>query len=231
MYLTFKSMQGFSVKTFEQEIVGHIKSFYLDELTWTVRYIIIDAILSPDKKSAIITPVAVDRIKPAERMVTLSLKTEQFNNSPEADDVMPFSREKEIELAERYEWPAYWTNMSASMPGVVEELADTKVPQEEQKDNHNHLRDMNEIISYHLVAQGDRVGVVDDFIVGTDTWHTAFVIVDTAPILPGKQVLLPPTAISGIDWQMKSVTASTTAHNVKKAPHYTSDTLEKLQVD
>lgn len=230
MYFTFKDIQGCAVKSFEQDIVGHVRSFYIDDETWTVRYIVINTILSPEQKSAIITPIGIERIVLPERMITLSLKTDQILKSPEADDIMPLSREQEIEFSERYEWPVYWTNLSSSMPGVVEELADAKAG-EEPENPKNDLRDLNEMTSYHLSAQGSNVGVVDDFIIADETWHTAFVIVDTSPILPNRHVMLPPRAISDIDWKQKSITTAMTAGSVKKAPSYTADTLHKLQAD
>ncbi len=230
MYLTFKNLQGFSVKTFEQDIVGHVRSFYIDEETWTVRYISIDTILSPDKKSAVIAPSAIDRLMPAERMITLSLKTGHIQNSPAADDIMPLSREKEIEFSERYEWPAYWTNLSATTPGVVEELA-TSAPPEESRTLDNHLRDFEKMITYNLMAQGKNVGVVDDFIVDHTTWHTAFVIVDSSPLLPGRRVMLPPRVIAEIDSTQKSILADVTTESIKKAPAFEDGTLENLQTE
>jgi uncharacterized protein YrrD len=230
MYITFANIQGFSVKTWDQDIVGHIKSLYFDELTWTVRYILIETILFVDKKTAIIAPVAIDKIKPDERMVVLSLKKEHIEKSPDVDGVMPLSREKELELAERYEWPAYWEDLSASMPEVVEELAISKEsPTADRTEMENNpIRDMAAILSYQVVAQDDSAGSAKDFIFDTDTWHVAFLIVNVSG-LHGHDVMLPPTAIAKVDWQEKTVYTGTLADTVKKAPEFTKDTLEKLQ--
>lgn len=231
MYTTFCNIQGFSVKTWDQEIVGHIKSLYFDELTWTVRYILIETILFVDKKTAIITPVTIDKIKLDERMVVLSLKKDHIEKSPDIDGVMPLSREKELDLAERYEWPAYWEDLSASMPDVVEELTISKEsPTAERSEMENNpVRDMATILSYQVVAQRDSIGSAKDFIFDTDTWHVAFLIVYVAG-LRGQEVMLPPTAIAQVNWQEKAVYTNTQADTVKKAPEFTKETLDKLQV-
>ena len=234
MYLKFTDVQNFSIKTWNQDIVGHLDSLYFDNLTWNVRYLVVNTILFSENRSVLISPVAVDMLKPQERMVVVNLKTDQIENSPNVDYKPPLSRQKETELAEYYEWPPYWREIAERMPNVAEELADSREQEMEKSEKKSerapHIRDADEIIGYTLKAPDGRVGTIDDFIFDSDTWHISFAIVDTSPILPGHHVMLPPTSLPKIDSANGAVLTEMSEDNVKKAPQFTDDTLEKLQV-
>lgn len=81
-----------------------------------------------------------------------------------------------------------------------------------------HLRSSAEEVGYRIRATDGDIGHVEDFIVDDQNWAIAEMVVDTRNWLPGKKVLVPPGAITGIDWENGEVSVDLKREELKRAP-------------
>jgi hypothetical protein len=78
------------------------------------------------------------------------------------------------------------------------------------------------VVGYAIRAADGELGHVEDFVVEDDSWKIAGMVVDTRNWLPGKKVLVPPSAIADIDWEGRQVTVAMTREELKRAPEAAS---------
>ncbi len=83
-----------------------------------------------------------------------------------------------------------------------------------------HLRSMNEVDGYHILAQDGGLGHVQDFLLEEADWSVRYLVVDTRNWIPGRVVLLPPKFVSEVDWQESTVRVNLTREQVRTSPEY-----------
>lgn len=241
MLRSMKELTGYNIKDTNNENVGKADDFYFDDLTWIVRYLIVNIGVWLPGKKVLISPVAIRR--PGQGVgvdLPLSLTKQQIENAPRIDHDLPVSRMHEIQLAEHYQWPAYWTDvtfMDAHRVGMhpeqyLERMKEIGQRQEKSRspvlektlttdlDATTHLRSTGEVIGYHIHATDDDIGHVEDFIVDTATWHIRYMVVDTKNWWPGKKVLVSPAWIEDISWLEEKVYVGLTRQTIKNSPEF-----------
>lgn len=92
-------------------------------------------------------------------------------------------------------------------PGVdkLPPLSRTLEAAAEQRAQESHLRSSREVVGYAIRAVDGDVGDVEDLVVDDKTWEITDVVVDTRRWLPGKKVLVPPSAVDSIDSERRQV--------------------------
>lgn len=80
------------------------------------------------------------------------------------------------------------------------------------------LRTTNHIIGYKIAASDGEIGHCNDFLFRDDDWSISYLTVDTGGWLPGKKIVLPPSAVSRPDWESKTIPVAMTVEQVKKGP-------------
>ena len=71
----------------------------------------------------------------------------------------------------------------------------------------------------HAVLGNDgRIGTVKDFLFVDDRWRVRWLVVDTGAWLPGRKVLIHPSAIAEIDTAMEEITTPLTKRQVEGSP-------------
>lgn len=80
------------------------------------------------------------------------------------------------------------------------------------------LRRLKQLRGFTIAATDDDIGSVGDFYFEDDTWFIRYVIVDTGPWLLGRQVLISPVAVKGIDWEANKVFVNLTKKQVEDSP-------------
>ncbi len=90
--------------------IGHVEDFMIDEISWNIRYMIIDTRnLLPGKK-VIVSPEWIEKIEWAISKVFLKLTKDEIKNSPEYNPSLPFERDYEDKIYEYYGKRKYWEN-------------------------------------------------------------------------------------------------------------------------
>lgn len=204
-----KELEKFSIRASDGEI-GKVRDFYLEELHWKVRYLVVDAGGWLVDRKVLIAPQTV--LTPAGKDKTLPVKLtrEQVRHSPPIDMAKPVSRQNEEKLRLHYGWEPYWTAIYAS----DEELA--AIPD----GGDPHLRSASEIIGDRIETRDGSIGHVEDLLIEDGTWAIRYFIVDTRNWWPGKKVLLSPWWVTEIDWARSTVSLELTRDQVKTSPEY-----------
>lgn len=100
-------LTDFSLKVTDGEI-GKIINFIVEDISWTVRYLLVDTSKWLAGRKVLISPLWAKSILWAEKMVELDLNKAQVEQSPEYDPYQPIERLYEDRLYKYYGKPQYW---------------------------------------------------------------------------------------------------------------------------
>ena len=93
--------------------IGKVKDFLFDDITWTIRYLVVDTGTWLLSRQVLLAPVTVEEIKGDEEELWVNLTKTQVENSPNIRADMPVSLQQQIDLHNYYVWPHYWTAINA----------------------------------------------------------------------------------------------------------------------
>jgi hypothetical protein len=85
------------------------------------------------------------------------------------------------------------------------------------------LRHQSQISDYTLRASDGPVGIVSDFLFDDKTWLVRWLVIDTGNWLPGRRVLLPPSALAHVNHIGRQFSVRLTMQQVKDCPDIESD--------
>ena len=71
---------------------------------------------------------------------------------------------------------------------------------------------------FQILATDGEIGKVHDFFLDDECWAIRYLMVDTGHWLPGRKVLLPPSAIENPQWRERSFSVPLTREQVKTSP-------------
>jgi uncharacterized protein YrrD len=212
---------GYALRTTEK--IGHVKDFLFDDLSWGVRYIVVDTGTWLPGKQVLVSPHSAGDPVREERLIPTNLTTEQVENAPALAGDRPVSRQHEIDLAEYYGWPAYWAPpLAMAPPPPPPPPAGGQEAGRHAGQGDEHLRGTEELGGYGISATDGHIGHVDDFIIDTESpqWMVRYLVVDTRDWLPGKKVLVSPEWVVGIEWAGKKVFVDHNTESIKDSPTF-----------
>lgn len=223
-------LKGFSIQATDGKI-GHVDDFYFDDVTWSVRYVVVDTGNWLTGHEVLLSPVALAGINPAERCVKVSFTRAHVAGAPDAESDRPVTRQWEAEYHDYFGWPYYWEGAglfgAGPYPGLVAEVAGPTEQLEIEKKTDNkddpHLQSARDVGDCRIAASDGEIGHVVDFIIDEESWVIRYVEVDTGNWLPGKKVLLSTRLISRIDWDAGCLQISLPRQVIQKAPPYNPD--------
>jgi sporulation protein YlmC with PRC-barrel domain len=170
-----KELTGDTIAASDGEI-GRVDEVYFDDEGWRVRYLVVDTGGWLAGRKVLISPIAIDRSRSTESAIAVGLTREQVEHSPGID---------------------------ADKPPDAKAVRELK--QAERKAGESHLRASGEVIGYSIQAADGAVGHLDDLVVDDRNWAIADLVVDTRNWLPGKKVLVSPSAVEEVDWRSREV--------------------------
>lgn len=85
------------------------------------------------------------------------------------------------------------------------------------------LRHKSEIDGYAIHASDGLIGTVSDFLFDDATWLVRWLVIDTGNWLPGRKVLLPPSALANINHIGRQFAVRLTKQQVQECPEVESD--------
>jgi uncharacterized protein YrrD len=220
--------------------VGKMSDLYFDDQRWTIRYLVVDTGGWLSGRTVLISPHAVTEIDDDALRINLSLTQQQVQKAPGVETALPVTREYEIEYNRYYGWPDYWAggglwgvgvfpagympvtgpvtgtpdaNTSAAAPSgrPVEPTQATSI------ESTNHLRSVNEVTGYTILAKDGKLGRVEDFLFEHGDWSIQDLVVDTSFWLGG-EVLLALNVVEGVDWTKRHVTVNVDRDYVRNSP-------------
>jgi hypothetical protein len=204
--------------------IGRCKDFLFDDKRWTVRYMVADTGKWLLGRKVLISPISLGEPDWNSRLFAVRLTKKQIEKAPGLDEDAPVSRQYETNWSQYYGWPYYWDGFhtwgAVNYPGALykEKILENKTIGIDSGDE--HLRSFHEVMGYHIQANDDEIGHVEDFIIDDVTWTIRFMVVDTRNWLPGRKVLITPTWISSVNWAKRKVRVDLTREQVMGSPEY-----------
>ena len=223
MLRSTKSLRGYSIMALDGEI-GKVHEFYFDDLTWIIRYMVVDTGNWLLHNMVLISPQAMKQSDWESQVIPVQLTKEQVENSPPIRTEKPVSRQMENDLHQYYGWLPYWTVSGPSTAPSIPRKGFVPEQEEEMCPPDFHLRRTKEVIGYNIQASDGEIGHLEDFIVNDDTmgneWHIRYLVVDTGTWLPGRKVLIDPAWVIKVNWPDNHVYLNLSRIEVEKSPEY-----------
>jgi hypothetical protein len=229
MFRSLHELKNYTISATDGEI-GHCRDFLFDDEFWTVRYMVANTGKWLPGRKVLISPISLDSPKWTTHQFPVKLSKKEVKKSPDLDSDAPVSRQYEMRHADVYNWPYYWVGGYAwgmeSTPELLHARAKLAAGKKsgdnvkEQDLEKNHLRSVDEVTGYKIIAEDGNIGHVHDFIVEDNVWTIRYLVISTRNLLPGKKVLISPGWISNIDWVYADVKVSLSVDAIKMAPEY-----------
>ncbi len=214
---------GYRMSATDGEI-GEVKDFYFDDVTWTIRYLVVKTGGWLVGRKVLISPDALDKSHWETGSFPVNLTKEQIRSSPDIDTEKPVYRQHEIDLNTYYPWENYWESglFSSGILSVIgfpavtghEEVIKDDTAAKEPKDG-RHLHSTQQFTGYQIHASGEELGYVDDYILDDQTWKLQFLVVNTRKWMEGKKTLISPGWIKEVQWENSIVVANLSIDSVK----------------
>lgn len=230
MKRTIKNLVGFTIGATDGEI-GNVTDFYFDDVTWTIRYVVVETGNWLSNRKVLISPEALLQCDWENETFPVNLTKDQIEKGPDIDTDQPVSRQHEMDLYAHYSWTNYWGGgLWAGGIGTTGMMMPmSNLPMEETVTNNNnnaeakgdpHLRSVKNVQGYAIHASDDTIGDVEDFIVDDSKWTIDYMVVDTGNWFPGKKVTISPNLIKEINWENSEVIINASVDEVKQSPEY-----------
>ena len=98
---------GYRIQATDGEI-GHVEDFIVDDLTWTIRYLVVDTKNWLPGRKVLVAPRWATKIEWRNGHVHLDLTRDLIKNGPEYNPDTPVNRRYETQLYDYYGRPRYW---------------------------------------------------------------------------------------------------------------------------
>ena len=224
MLLSSKNALQFSLAA-KDGAVGEVYDFYIEDSTWTIRYLVANTGSWLIRKKVLLSPLSIVKDVDLHNLsFKLDLTKAQIEEAPPADLIKTISEQYERRFFKHYKMKPYWeganlwgdSDLLKDIQGVTVDLHEGK------KKRKSTLRSAKEITGYHIQAEDGEIGHIDDFIYEEETWKIRYVIVDTRNWLPDNLVTISPDWITSVDWLNKKVIVDVNKNAIKDAPQFDS---------
>jgi sporulation protein YlmC with PRC-barrel domain len=227
MKRSVNNLVGYTISAKDGEL-GKVSEFYFDDLTWSIRYLVVNTGNWLSERKVLIPHAALGITDWKTRTSQVNLTMEQVRKSPDIETEKTVSRQNEIELFTHYALPVYWGEGFYATPiGMVPftPIIDDKLIKEEghsadKPHGDPHLRSTMKVKGYNIHATDGEIGHVEDYIIDDEKWNLCFLVVDTRNWLPGRKVLILPHWIKRIDWDESNVYVNLPKETIKNSPEY-----------
>ena len=217
MLYSIQERYGEKLRATDGEI-GHVRDFYFDDKSWTVRYLVADTGRWLTDRQVLISPQALGHLYPKGKVLLVNLTKEQIEKSPSIDEHKPVSRQHEEEFHRYYGYPYY--AQSWPLWGLAEYplVVPPPPPISAKRDRaDSHLRSARVVQRYNVEGHDGTIGEIADFLIDGRTWVLREIVVTLAD--SGKKVGLPTEKISRISYDDSIVYVdSTKAGIIEEVP-------------
>ena len=198
--------------------IGHVRDFYFDDKTWTVRYLVADTGRWLMGRLVLISPQALGHLYPEGKVLLVNLSRQQIDDSPSIDEHKPVSRQHEEEYHRHYgytyyaeSWPLWGL---ASYPVLVPPppLTDAK-----QQEVDSHLRSARDVNGYNVEGSDGTVGGVADLMIDGRTWMIREIVVECGQWYSGKKIVISTGKVSRFSYDQSTIYVDSTKAAIMEA--------------
>jgi uncharacterized protein YrrD len=223
-------ISGYTVGASDGQI-GSVTDFLFDELSWRVRWLVVDTGAFLSGRKVLLPPSALSHVNHIGHQLAVNLTRQQVKDSPDIQSDEPVSGQMETDLYDYYGWSPYWYTgfymggygcaggpFAPNSPGF--RSRERGVDHADRARGDRHLRSVKEVTGYHIHAQDGEIGHVADFLLEDGDWSVRYLVVDTRNWWPGKKVLISPRSIQSTSWSDRMVNLDVDREAVKHSPAY-----------
>jgi len=239
MLHTVKDLERYAIHATDG-LIGHVRGVYFDDESWVVRYLVVDAGGWLASRKVLISPMSVACVNQLDRVLSVSITSQQVMDSPDIDTDKPISRQHESGYLDYYGYPYYWGSGgfwgAGSFPSLLLNVSEHGMAGSDGLSNIErtqtmgearsgpgddaHLRSCEAVTGYRIEASDGHIGHVKGFLVEEATWAIRYLIVTTSDWWIGHDVLIAVRWIDKVSWLENSVTVGLTRQAVKGSPVY-----------
>lgn len=200
--------------------IGTVEDFYVDDKCWELRYLVLNTGKFPLGRKVLVPATAIDTFDPRARVVTLKQTVQEIHNGPEIDVDRPVYRQLHDLEVNYTSWVTHWIPQH-----------DLPAPETNPMPTGDaHLRSLNNVCKYTVMAFDGRVGSIADMVVDSDAWHIPLVIIDTVHYLAAGQVVLPSVHFKAIRVEDREISIDLFKDDVAKAPRIDAGVVPETHV-
>jgi hypothetical protein len=218
MHHNLKKLRGYKIAASDGPI-GSVKDFYFDDLSWAIRYLVVDTGSWLTGQLVLISPYSFGYIDEENKTLTLKLTKHQIEHSPSIDAHKPVSRQYENEYYSYYGYPTYWSGGGLwGMGGYPVIMPAAEVFNGRMDYTHRNdpdLRSAITVIGYDIEALDGTLGHITDFKVDDRSWDIRELMVDAGSWYSGKEVMISPTKVDRISYAETKVYVSLTKEDIR----------------
>ena len=233
MLTEIEGLYGHTLKAHNGEL-GRVEDFLFDDITWEVRYLVVDTGSWLSTRQVLLSPHAFGALDAENKSLEIRLTRDQVEHSPSIDAHLPVSRQHEVDYHRYYGWPAYWTHAAAPGPEGDPVAA---VPTGEAVENREtprrpedrHLRSARAMKGHRIEATDGDTGKIAGFMVDDKNWSIRELIVDAGHRYNGKKVLIAPDKVEQIVHEESKVVVALAKSDIERTGEHrvVHDRLEK----
>jgi hypothetical protein len=220
--------------------IGHVKDFLFDDLSWVIRYFVVETGAWLSSRKVLISPIAIEKPNWEEKTFPVCITKEKVRNSPDTDTDKPVSRQHEFEYFDYYDYPYYWGglgfwgsgmypyNLHPGYDNSKKDISEPPLKQSKKKPAKNdqvsdpNLRSCTAVTGYHIHAIDGEIGHISAMLVDESTWAVRYIVVNTSNWWGGHKVLISPKWINEINWLDRTVSIDLNQRSIKESPEYNS---------
>jgi hypothetical protein len=225
--LTNKHLRDFTIHATDGEL-GTVNDLYFDDVTWAIRYLIVDTGTWLSGRRVLISPMSVVHTDWQAKRLDVALTAKRVEHSPDIDTHKPVSRQHEAEYLGYYGYPYYWGGpylwgpafYPAGLAGTVNDPPEEIAERVRKESADSHLRSTEAVTGYRISAADGEIGHVDGFVVDDEAWAIRYVEVATRNWWPGKKVLVSPAWMERVSWIDSTVYTGLSREAIKDGPEY-----------
>jgi len=203
MLRSSQDMIGYPVKATDGN-VGKVTDFLFDLRHNALRYIVVDTAGIFGSNEVLVSPYLIGEPEfgAYTRSLPVMIDKERLEHCPPLDSDAPVSRAYERELANYYNFPAYWVGSALWGASAIPTTDFLEPSPKEVIENAEHLteivddylRSADEVLGYELYVDEGVAGKVVDLIFEYPNWGIRYLVVDLDKEFGGSRVLV------GMDW-------------------------------
>jgi hypothetical protein len=252
MLRTIKDLEGYAIGATDGEI-GRVTDILFDDLSWTLRYLVVETGSWLASKKVLISPFAVGARDFAARRLEVSITREQVRLCPDVDTEKPVTRQHEVQYLEYYHFPKYWGGADLwghyCYPGLMlsgigsgesdaafreAQAADLRAADYAERSGayDPHLRSAEALQGYHVLASDGDSGHLRGMLIDEDSWNIRFCVIDTGSWWLGHQVLVAPKWITEVRWAERAIAVDLLKDAIEHSPLFdAAHPLERAEAD
>jgi hypothetical protein len=160
MLLRVRELQDYTIRATDGDI-GHVEQLYFDDLTWTIKYVVVDVGNWLSGRKVLIAPKVVIEADASGKNIHVSLTREEIQKGADIYSHKPVALQHPTDYSIYFGWPTYYWGLtglgatgrypsggSAGTGSGSERAVDTGFKEE----NDPHLRSTDVVGRYHIMA-------------------------------------------------------------------------------